>query len=188
MLAAMRWWISLALVVACGGGDDTSSSMHMDAGTNGDGSHDDGGHVDAPPCSGGAASMIDPTYGHCYILYTVLLNYMTAKTACEQMAGFHLARIETANEQPLIATLVGLDIAWIGGNDLGSEGAYFWDNGTMIGQTHWKTGEPDNGGGTAEEDCIGVDGAFNGGWTDRPCETTSATSVPGMYAYVCEHD
>jgi len=181
MLGAMRcWWLVLAFLVGCGGDDSMGT---VDADTGGDGMR-----ADAPPCTGGAASMIDSATGHCYILYVNLKTWASAKAACEITTGFHLARIETSTEQPLITTLIGLDIAWIGGSDTATEGTYVWDNGTPIATFHWANGEPDNGGGTAEEDCIGVDGARQGVWNDLPCMQESGTSVPYTYAYVCEHD
>lgn len=177
----MRWWILLAFAAACGG-DDSSNGM-IDAGGSADAKY-----LDAPMCTGGAASMIDPTTGHCYILYVNLSTWATAKAKCEMTTGFHLVRIDSASEQSLVTTLVGLDIAWTGGTDMASEGAYKWDDGTPITMFHWLANQPDNGGGTAEEDCIGVDGARSGGWNDLPCAQENGTSVPYTYAYVCEHD
>jgi hypothetical protein len=180
MLAEMRWWLPLVFLIGCGGDD---ASGQIDAGDNGDGKH-----ADAPACTGGAASMIDPNTGHCLILYVNLKTYASAKAGCEMTTGFHLVKIETANEQSLVTTLVGLDIAWIGGTDIATEGTYVWDDGTPITMFHWGTNQPDNGGGTAEEDCIGLDGARQGVWGDYPCMQESGTSVPYTYAYVCEHD
>lgn len=144
---------------------------------------------DAKPCSGGTAAMLDPTYGHCYIKFTAMpVDHATAESNCQLMPGFHLARLETINEQPLVATLVAPDVAWISGNDIATEGTFLWDNGVPITDFHWKGGEPDNGGGAYEEDCIAVDGTSNGDWTDRPCVDTMGATVPGTYPYVCERD
>jgi hypothetical protein len=186
MLAQMRWLIALALVTGCGGDDSSSMNNHIDAGDDGMG---DGMHADAPPCTGGAASMLDTMTGHCYKLFTSPpVSWFTAKTNCEAQLGFHLARIESASEQSLVHTLVGLDIAWLGGNDQTTEGTYKWDDGTTITTFHWLSNEPNNGGGQFEEDCIALDGAFPEGWKDQPCMDSSGVSEPGNHAYVCEHD
>ena len=173
MLSGMRWLLALGLVCACGG-DDSSSMMHMDANN----SMGDGMHADAPPCTGGAASMLDTATGHCYKLFTSPpVSWATAKSNCEAMTGFHLVRIESANEQSLVHTLTGLDIAWTGGNDMAAEGTYKWDDNTAIATFHWINNEPNGG---AAENCIGIDGAFAEGWRDQICTDSRA--------YICEHD
>jgi len=184
----MRRWIALGLVSGCaqiGGLDETTG--RRDAAV--DSKRVDTAYFDAKPCSGGDAAMLDPTYGHCYLYYAAPLDYLSARSACTATAGFHLARIETANEQPLIAGLVGTTaIAWIGGNDLAAEGVYVWDDGSLIQLTSWNAMEPNNGQGMFEEDCITINGPAGGRWDDRPCNATITTLVPGEYGYVCERD
>jgi hypothetical protein len=184
MLGGMRWWIPLVLLIGCGG-DDASS--HVDAGD----TDPDSRRVDAGPCTGGQIAMSDPMTGHCYLLFTAPKSWPVAKTNCDAMPGFHLARISSASEQTIVDNVSGLDVSWIGGSDTALEGTFVWDDQTALAYTNWKTDEPDNGanevGGVAEN-CIALDGGFNGLWTDRPCAPVSGTSVPQTYPYICERD
>ncbi|HUS30584.1 MAG TPA: C-type lectin domain-containing protein [Kofleriaceae bacterium] len=184
----MRRWIALLVSSGCaqiGGLDKTTAP----ADASGDSRVIDTAYFDAKPCSGGDAAMLDPTYGHCYVYYATPKDYLAARTTCTSMTGFHLARVETSNEQPLIASLVGATaLAYIGGNDIAAEGTYVWDDGTLIQLTSWNTGEPNNGAAMFEEDCIVVNGPTGGHWDDRPCSPAISATVPGEYGYVCERD
>ena len=190
MLGPMRWSLALVFVLGCGGDDSTT---HLDAGDSRD-AHDpldDGRSGDAGPCTGGQIAMTDPATGHCYLLFTAPKSWAVAKTNCEAMAGFHLARISSASEQTVVDNVSGLDVSWIGGTDTGHEGTFLWDDGSALTYTNWKSMEPDNGAnevGAVAENCIALDGGFSGGWTDRPCAPVSGTSVPQTYPYICERD
>jgi len=81
-----------------------------------------------------------------------------------------------------------MDDALIGANDLGAEGTFVWDDGSLLTYVHWDTGEPNNGAGMYEEDCVVKLGASNGAWSDRPCSMAILMSVPGEYPYVCERE
>jgi hypothetical protein len=179
--------LALAFVAGCAQIFGIERTTGLDAAV--DGTSIDAKYFDAKPCSGGDASMLDETYGHCYVYFATPVDYMTARTECGSTAGFHLARIETGNEQPLITTLIGATaVAWIGGNDIAAEGTYVWDNGTVIQLTNWNTSQPSSGGGVFDEDCIVMDGAAGGRWDDRACDAMVTTSDPGVHGYVCERD
>ncbi len=75
-------------------------------------------------------------------------------------------------------------IAYIGFNDLRSEGAWEWSNGDRVSYTHWCDHEPNNAG---DEDCAvtGWSADYENGpecpelaWNDIPCVAT--------VAYICE--
>ena len=53
--------------------------------------------------------------------------------------------------------------------------------------TNWNTGEPNNGAGVYEEDCIVIHGMLAGKWDDRPCAPGGA-AIEGVYPIVCERD
>jgi hypothetical protein len=185
----MRRWMALAIVFLAGCAQifGIERTTGLDAAV--DGTPIDAKYFDAKPCSGGDAAMLDETFGHCYVHFTTPLDYLSARAACMTEAGFHLARIETSNEQPLIATVIGTTaVAWIGGNDISAEGTFVWDTGTPIQLTNWNTSQPSSGGGLFDEDCIAVDGAAGGRWDDRACDAMVTTSDPGVHGYVCERD
>ena len=185
----MRRWIALLLAFCqfnCAQIFGIEKTTSLDAAV--DGTTVDMKYFDAKPCSGGDAAMLDETFGHCYLYFAGPVDYMTARTACTSTMDFHLARIETGNEQPLISMLIGTNVAWIGGNDIAAEGTYVWDNGSVIQLTNWNTSQPNNGGGLFPENCIAMDGTAGGRWDDRACDATVTTSDPGVHGYVCERD
>jgi len=185
----MRAPIVLGLAAAASGcaqiaGLDETSARH-------DGSIDaplvrrDAG-IDTFMCSGGDVAMGEPNTGHCYTFYMTAMGRDAARSVC-QAAGAHLARIESAIESTLIQNLIGAQtLAFLGGNDEGAEGTFVWDDGSQIVLTNWNTGEPNNGAGMFEEDCIVMSGPNGGRWDDRPCSAAITTLVPGEYPFVCE--
>ena len=66
----------------------------------------------------------------------------------------------------------GLDVAWIGGNDLEEEGIWKWADCTPWNVTFWAEGEPNNAG---DEHCLQQVFNFPGNnhldlkWNDSPC-------------------
>lgn len=89
---------------------------------------------------------------------------------------------DTAPPPPDAPDCTGGDLATfdLGANDLGAEGTFVWDDGTILEYMNWNTGSPDSGGGTVDEDCVVIDVAAGGGWDDRPCS--------GAFAFVCERE
>jgi len=141
------------------------------------------------PCVGGDARSTDPATGACYVFFTAAMTRDAARAACQGLgASTRLASIQGAAESDLITGLVGTSEALIGGSDEVAEGSYRWEDGTAVQLTRWNTGEPNNGTGIIEEDCIVVLGALGGVWDDRPCAPNAAAGVPGVYPFVCERD
>ena len=59
---------------------------------------------------------------------------------------------------------------WFGGNDHSIEGTWTWSH-TGDAVTYWDAwypNEPNNGGGGAEENCMGTM-SWENGWNDRTC-------------------
>ena len=142
--------------------------------------------IDAAPCTGGAAAMRDPG-GTCYILVTGPKVRAEAEAGCVAM-GAHLAKIRNAQENATVAALVATTAsAFLGGNDLVTEGTFLWPDGSALTYTNWRTGEPNNGGpmATYQEDCIVIQGLLAGVWDDRPCAPPPVGA--GSYAYVCSY-
>mgnify|MGYP002640374567 CR=1 FL=1 len=71
------------------------------------------------------------------------------------------------------AASLGISTAWIGLNDLASEGTWVWADGSAPDYTNWNSGEPNNSG---NEDCTQL--LANGLWNDAKCTN--------KYAIVCE--
>lgn len=72
---------------------------------------------------------------------------------------------------------------WTGGNDHAKEGVFVWADGKPVGNNYWAEGEPDNGIGFVDHDCILVNSPgilFNnpGQLADHQCST--------RWAFACE--
>ena len=141
--------------------------------------------ADAPPipCVEGQARI--ETASGCFAAFTaVALTRVDARAACAAH-GMHLAYVKSAADEATIATLAnGTNVA-IGLDDLAVEGTFVWEDGSPLVYTDWHTGEPNNGGGTYQEDCAIYAGARVGGqWDDRPCAPPPTGS--GAYGYICQ--
>ena len=146
----------------------------------------DGPPVDAKPCMGGTSAVKDPG-GTCFILFTGPKTATAADADCIALGG-HLAKIRNAQENATVTSLVSTTAsAFIGATDLVIEGTFQWPDGAPVTYTHWRTGEPNNGGtmATYQEDCAVIQGMLAGVWDDRPCAPPPAGA--GSYAYVCSY-
>lgn len=66
------------------------------------------------------------------------------------------------------------DDYWIGGNDRKQEGTWRWADGSFVGYTNWRKGEPNNSGNN--EDCVQL--SKDGRWNDNGCSK--------KYRFACE--
>lgn len=139
---------------------------------------------DARPCEGGAARVSDPATGTCYVLFTSPMTRNAARTACLGL-GAELAKVDSAEVQALLATLIGTSVAFIGASDEAVEGTFVWEDGSPMTFTSWNTGEPNNGGGFLQEDCVVMLGSAGGAWDDRPCAPVPIAPAVGSYPFVC---
>jgi len=140
---------------------------------------------DARACTGGDARATDPATGACYVYFATPTARPTARTTCEALGpGALLASPQSATENQLIAGLIGTADAHLGATDEVTEGTFVWDDGTAVVLTSWNTGEPNNGAGGGDEDCMVMLGAVPGKWDDRPC--VDPGDGRGVYAFVCE--
>ena len=92
------------------------------------------------------------------------LTWETAKIKCTN-AGGNLASIQSSDENEFIFQLAGKGPAWLGGNDLKTEGEWTWSDGSQWLYKNWGNGEPNNAGG---EDCLEI-GNLGSKWNDYPC-------------------
>jgi hypothetical protein len=145
--------------------------------------------IDAVPCVGGDARVVDPGTGACYVLFNAPMTRNAARTVCQGLgAGTLLASIQSTAESTLITGLLGASSVFLGGSDDQLEGRFVWEDGTLVQLTNWNAGEPNNGMGAFEEDCIVMHGSLGGKWDDRPCAGMPAPGVPGTYSFVCERN
>jgi hypothetical protein len=175
---------SLVVLVACGsatigdppvGGDPDA---HVAAAPDGGGSG-----IDATVCTAGDHHIVDPQSGHCIAFFENVATWLEARNLCAGLGGT-LATISSQQENdlvwPLATNLLSQPDAWLGGTDVLSEGTFTWVNGEPFGFTHFRSGEPNNGGvnATEQEDCLVIEDDTAGTWDDRPCTRA--------YPYVCE--
>ena len=107
-------------------------------------------------------------------------SYSKAKKACEDM-GTTLAVVESAAQNGVLLQQLydaGAPNAWIGLDDLATEGSFLWVDGTPLGAyKNWLENQPTDVH-HEKEDCVvvGVWGskanpdARDGQWNDQPCE------------------
>jgi hypothetical protein len=125
----------------------------------------------APSCAGGQAQVVDPTSGHCYMLFSAAA-WNAANNACLALGPkTHLVTITTPQEDALVHKLVGDNQrAWIG---LGANtGVWAWVTGEPLQYQNWDLLEP-NGSGPCADTVAGF-------WRDWDCGVAEA--------YVCERD
>jgi len=145
--------------------------------------------VDAPPCIGGDVHASDQATGACYIFFVAPLAREQARLSCLSLAANTLlVSINTAAENTLVKQLIGNNLAFLGGTDGVTEGTFVWPDGTGLTFMAFNTGEPNNGNGMLDEDCLVMHGELGGVWDDRPCAPVGGSQVPGAYSYVCERD
>ena len=142
---------------------------------------------DARRCTGGDSNVTDAS-GNCFILFKTAKTFNAAKAACVAINA-HLAKIENATQNDLVATLgAGYDM-FLGATDVVTEGTFLWQDNTPLTFKMFHAGEPNNsGGGGYQEDCLVMAGLRTPAdtWDDRPCTTGLAPVAAGSYAYVCE--
>ncbi|MES2645054.1 MAG: MopE-related protein [Myxococcota bacterium] len=112
-----------------------------------------------------------------YYACTTATTWADAADAC---AGFgtHLAVVADGPDNAALAAIARDRIgssAWIGLNDLTTEGTWLWEDGTAPAFTQWYSGEPNDSGG---EDCAGTGFGDWGSWNDYSCT--------GTLPFICE--
>jgi hypothetical protein len=141
--------------------------------------------IDARPCTGGDANGSNGT--SCFVFVKTLVDHDGAEAACAAMNA-HLAKVDDAATNTMLAQMVlGFD-TFIGANDIAVEGTFVYDDGTPVTYTNWRTGEPSNGGGHYQEDCVVIEGKKtpDDTWDDRPCAPVPNVGG-GMYSYLCQY-
>ena len=102
---------------------------------------------------------------HCYRWSSDKKNWTDAEDFCRDQ-GSHLAAVlSNATEEYVLQGMKnrGLDYLWLGGNDIGEEGAWKWTDCSPWKVTFWGKEEPNNGG-----QCL-AEGWWNGKWNELHC-------------------
>ncbi|CAG0903732.1 unnamed protein product [Cyprideis torosa] len=124
----------------------------------------------ACPGGGGVLNLITQK---CYYVRMQVKGWNDARDDC-RADGFDLVTIESAAENAFVFGLLSAE-AWIGLNDIDSEGAFVWSDGSPREYTNWFDNEPDNSGGI--QDCVNMNYPGDGGglpaygekWDDADC-------------------
>jgi len=107
---------------------------------------------------------------HCYLWNTEARNWTDAEDFCQQAGGHLASAVHTNVTNDFLMEGMkrrGLDLLWIGGNDIEKEGTWKWNDCTPWEDTIWIPGEPNNMG---DEDCLGIrGGGWNWKWNDWKC-------------------
>ncbi len=138
--------------------------------------------ADARACAGGDARVV--SNGACLVVYRTPATYAGAQAACASLSA-RLVVIASAQTNQAVTALIGGVTAFVGATDAVTEDTFLWSSGAGLTFTNWRAGEPNNGNGGFEEDCMVVEGARGGTWDDRPCAPPPIGA--GAYAYVCEY-
>ncbi|XP_069056614.1 CD209 antigen-like protein C isoform X2 [Pleurodeles waltl] len=105
--------------------------------------------------------------GNCYLFSIDSLNWTASRDNCRSMDS-QLAIIENRDEETFIE-LAGQGPTWIGLSKA-DNGSWFWEDGTLLGQSFWQPGEPNNNVGS--ERCAEFFTVFynSSGWNDSQCQ------------------
>ena len=98
-------------------------------------------------------------------------TWYTAKSYCELVYGTSLASFHSSTEESAcnLARYTNSYVAWIGYNDISSEGTWQWSDGTSNDyNVSWNSGEPNDYGG---EDCATFRAVASISLNDAPCST-----------------
>ena len=109
----------------------------------------------------------DNTYGLHGISCEIAVLWQEAETYCNDMYGTNLASIHGTAENTAAQTIVSSNSAWIGFNDITSEGTFAWEDVSPHDYDNWNSGEPNDSG--SNQDCVHL--WTDGTWNDHDCST-----------------
>ena len=99
--------------------------------------------------------------GHHYFVSTYTSLWTDANAMLDEIDGAHLATMNSAEENDFVSSSMNAT-AWIGLNDIETEGVWQWVTGEEVSYTNWNGGEPNNAG---NEDIVEM--FTNGKWNDH---------------------
>ncbi len=105
-------------------------------------------------------------------------NSLTGSSAQQfaESLGANLISVQSAAENTCIGAALASNnfngVVWIGLTDEINEGTFVWYDGTPVGFTNWRPGEPNSSG---DEDCVQI--FADGSWNDLNCNSGGTSSV-----------
>ncbi len=147
--------------------DDQNPAVHPGAAEVCDGVDNNcSGQVDDAPQCPCTVSQID---GVRFELCDLPMPWLEAARYCKAK-GMHLARVDSKAQSKALyqaGRRVRKTQWWLGLNDRQAEDQHVWDDGTKVGFTHWKSGEPSDM--ACGEDCVALAKRAKGKWYDSHC-------------------
>ncbi|XP_038065103.1 alpha-N-acetylgalactosamine-specific lectin-like [Patiria miniata] len=139
-----------------------------------------------PDCSSKCPPKCPPMWtfynGNCYRYFGTVKTFAQAENHCKeftQVGQCHLASVASVEENSLLLTMLksvrGTTTSssmWIGFTDVAEEGNFIWTDGSAVGFTRWRSGQPWIKAG--EADCTEMVSGWDGEWNDDPCGSTKA--------------
>ena len=114
------------------------------------------------------------------------LDWASAQAVCQSNGG-NLAVINSEAENSFLTNVIPLSSAWIGLNDIQSEGNFSWITGEPVTYTNWYVGQPNNYNGNQDAVELLEDGTWNDNYASlgleyimeiSDCITTTQTAGP----------
>jgi hypothetical protein len=132
-----------------------------------------------PPCVAGDVNGVNPTNGHCYMLFEAETTWTTARLRCQDLDA-HLITVSDAAENAFVfATVVGGRQVHLGATDASQEGVWTWITAEPFDYWFWHIGEPNDSSGVEECAELATDGDVHA-WNDIPCTF--------FRSYACERE
>ena len=112
----------------------------------------------------------------CYKFFTEAKPWSEAEQYCDQQLNSTLVTINSQEENNFVKSLllasIGDEKAWIGGNDMDTEGTWVWVDGSDWSEfDNWNTNEPNGG---RNESCVEILPDREYKWNDIPCAESKA--------------
>ncbi|XP_031571637.1 uncharacterized protein LOC116305805 [Actinia tenebrosa] len=116
--------------------------------------------------------------GSCFYTSSQCDSWTNAERRCRAM-GTSIASIDTQEENVFVQQRHNGAKAWIGLNDIASEGTFAWIDGSLSKFTYWQKSQPNNL--APGQDCVHTLGVnFNYRWNDVDCNA--------CHQYTCEKE
>ncbi|XP_061636168.1 galactose-specific lectin nattectin-like [Phyllopteryx taeniolatus] len=124
--------------------------------------------VKVPSCPKGWTRLNE----RCFLVVDKLQDFADAEITCLSLGG-NLASIQNAVEDEVVSALIAnfasTDNAWIGYNDITTEGTFVWTDGTPANTFVDFIAVPSN----PDEDCVQTFATTLSTWNDQDCDLTA---------------
>ncbi|XP_046361029.2 CD209 antigen-like protein A [Haliotis rufescens] len=111
----------------------------------------------------------------CYRYYTEKKEWNAAQQECTSVSA-NLIPIHDDRSRDLMRSLISTGVVWIGLNDIASEQAWVWVDGSALTSNYWNPGEPLS---SRTSNCVCYNPHRSQGWDDVRCNNN--------YPFVCKY-